>query len=306
MKTTPGTGRGLNLRQLEAFRALMTTGTVSQAADRLNVSQPAVSVLIANLERNVGFPLFERRRGRLVPTPEAGFLLEEVERAFASLDKIAHAIHEIRGMTTGFLRVASLPGPAVRFLPRVIARFLDGRPQVNVSLHSRSSMKVREWVALGQIDLGLAEMPIDDPAIAWEPLIQRCVCVLPAGHPLAAKTTITPRDLADEPQISLYREHMTTRRLDAAFHAAGVVRRIRFEATMFASCCNFVREGAGIAFVDALTAEDFRGTGIEIRRFEPEICFDIALMRPANRPQSRLTQTFAAALKEAVADYLIA
>lgn len=298
-------GRGLNLRQLEAFRALMTTGTVSQAADRLNVSQPAVSVLIANLERNVGFPLFERRRGRLVPTPEAGFLLDEVERAFASLDKIAHAIHEIRGMTTGFLRIASLPGPAVRFLPRVIARFLDGRPQVNVSLHSRSSMKVREWVTLGQIDLGLAEMPIDNPAIAWEPLIQRCVCVLPEGHPLTAKETIAPKDLENEPLISLYRDHMTTRRLEAAFHEAGVIRRVRFEATTFATCCNFVREGAGIAFVDSLTAEDFRGQGVVARRFEPAVRFEIALLRSANRPQSRLAQAFAGALKAAIADYLI-
>ncbi len=306
MTSKRSAGRGLNLRQLEAFRALMTTGTVSQAADRLNVSQPAVSVLIANLERNVGFSLFERRRGRLVPAPEAGFLLEEVERAFASLDKITHAIHEIRGMTTGFLRIACLPGAGIRLLPRVITRFLEGRPQVNVSLHSRSSVKVREWVALGQIDLGLAEMPIDDPAIAWEPLIQRCVCVLPEGHPLTAKETITPRDLKDEPLISLYREHMTTRRLDAAFHEAGVIRRVRFEATMFAACCNFVREGAGIAFVDALTAEDFRDEGVVTRRFEPEIRFDIALLRPANRPQSRLAQAFATALKEAVADYLIA
>ena len=303
--TSKRTGRGLNLRQLEAFRALMMTGTVSQAADRLNVSQPAVSVLIANLERNVGFSLFERRRGRLVPTPEAGFLLDEVERAFASLDKIAHAIHEIHGMTTGFLRVASLPGPAVRFLPRVITRFLDGRTQVNVSLHSRSSVKVREWVALGQIDLGLAEMPIENPAIAWEPLIQRCVCVLPEGHPLVAKSTITPRDLENEPLISLYRDHMTTQRLEAAFRDAGVVRRVRFEVTTFATCCNFVREGAGIAFVDALTAEDFRGQGVVARRFDPAIRFEIALLRSANRPQSRLAQAFSGALKDAISDYLI-
>ena len=93
----------MRYRQLEAFRAVMRAGSVTQAAEMLNVSQPAVSRLIACLEQDVGFPLFRRRRGRLQPTPEADFLLGEVERAIANLDHVAQIADDIRKRRTGHL-----------------------------------------------------------------------------------------------------------------------------------------------------------------------------------------------------------
>ena len=295
----------MNVRQLEAFQAVFTTGLVSTAADKLGVTQPAVSTLISNLEKDIGFPLFERIRARLIATPEAASLYDEVERVFASLDRVAHTVHEIRTMSAGHLRIASLPGYAIKLFPQILIPFLDGRPDVNVTLQSLPSLKVIDSVAMGLVDIGLAEMPIDNKAIEWEPLIQRCVCIMPAGHRLTKKEVITPADIKDEPLISLFGEHMVSRRLENAFEAAGLIRKTRIEVYLFSTCCNFVHGGAGVALVDPITADHYRDHNIAIRPFEPAINVDFALLFPANHPRSQLASEFAQALKNEVRKYLV-
>ena len=295
----------MNVRQLEAFRAVYSSGTVSRAAEQLCVSQPAVSTLISNLEKDIGFPLFERIRGRLIATSEASYLYNEVEGVFASLERVEHTVQEIRKMSSGHLRIACMPGATIQLLPKIITPFLSGKPDVNVILHTQSSPKVRDWIATGKADVGLAEMPIDNKAIKWEPLIQRCVCIMPAGHRLSRKKVLTPADIKDEQLISLYGNHMISRRLDSAFEDAGLIRNTHLEVHLFSTCCNFVHEGLGIALVDAISADHYRNHDIAIREFEPAIYFDMAILFPANHPRSQLTLEFAQALKNEVQKYLI-
>ena len=102
----------LNLRQLEAFRATMHAGTVVAAAGLLNVTQPAVSRLIAELEMRIGFALFERRGRRLVPTAEAQQLYREIERLHLGVERIAQVATDIRMQRAGALRLAVLPALA--------------------------------------------------------------------------------------------------------------------------------------------------------------------------------------------------
>lgn len=295
----------MNVRQLEAFQAVFTTGSVSRAADQLGVTQPAVSTLISNLEKDIGFPLFERVHGRLIATPEAETLYGEVESVFASLERVAHTVHDIRTMSAGHLRIASMPGTTIKFFPQLITPFVDGRPDLSLNLYTRSSTKVKDWVATGQVDLGLAEMPIDNKAIEWEPLIQRCVLIVPTGHRLTEKEVLTPSDIKDESMISLYGGHMVSRRLENAFEEAGLIRKSRLEVNMFSTCCNLVHEGAGVSLVDPMSADHYRDHNIVIRPFEPAIYFDIAILFPANRPRSQLASEFAQALKKGMRKYLV-
>ena len=295
----------MNVRQLEAFQAVYSSGTVSRAAEQLCVSQPAVSTLISNLEKDIGFPLFERIRGRLVATAEAAYLYSEAEGVFASLERVDHTVQEIRKMSSGHLRIASMPGATIKLLPQIITPFLKDKPDVNVILHTQSSPKVRDWIATGRADVGLAEMPIDDKSINWEPLIQRCVCIMPAGHRLTGKKVITPADIKHEQLISLYGSHMVSRRLDNAFQDAGLIRNTHLEVHLFSTCCNFVHEGLGVALVDAISADHYRDHDIAIRPFEPAINFDMAILFPANHPRSQLTSEFAQALKNGVQKYLV-
>ena len=250
-------------------------------------------------------PLFERIHGRLVAIPEATYLYGEVEGVFASLEMVVHTIHDIRKMSAGHLRISSMPGATIKLLPQIITPILDGKPDINVILHTQSSAKVREWVATGKVDVGLAEMPIDNKSIEWEPLIQRCVCIMPSGHRLTKKKVITPADIKHETLISLYSEHMVSRRLNNAFDDVGLIRHTQLEVHLFSTCCNFVHEGVGIALVDAISADHYRDHNIAIRPFEPAIYFDMAILFPANHPRSQLTTEFAHALRKGVRKYLI-
>ena len=118
--------RGLNPRQVEAFRAVVLTGGVGMAAKLINVTQPAVSRMIRDLQQQLGLTLFERRGTGLVPTSEALSLYAEVERAFVGLDRISQMATELRTRRAGFLRIAALPALANGFLPRFAGQFLMG------------------------------------------------------------------------------------------------------------------------------------------------------------------------------------
>lgn len=292
----------MKIRQIEAFRAVMLAESVTQAAEMLRISQPSMSRLIADLETNTGLALFARRKGRLHPTPEAMYLYDEVEKSFVGLEKISDVVRDIRNLKTGQLRIACLPGHALRFLPAVITDFLHDRPQVMVSLQPRSSPKVHEWLESQYFDLGLAE-PTDHPALNIELMAFRCVCILPKGHFLEDKDVITPKDLDGLPFISLNREHMTTHQLRNVFRAAGVKQNICVETRLFAPACAFVAEGIGVAIVDPIAAADFESWGIVARRFEPAISFEIGILYPTHRPHSLLVDEFVSVLKERIKPY---
>ncbi len=155
----------MKIRQLEAFKSVMTAGTVTAAADLMNISQPVVSRLIAQLESATGLKLFFRSKRRLRPTPEALSFFREVEKTFAGVEKLKQVADNIRNFSTGNLRIVCLPALALGFMPRVIDRFLDKHPKITVSLQTRSSQTVREWIAAQQFDLGLAAGATDIPGV---------------------------------------------------------------------------------------------------------------------------------------------
>ncbi len=294
----------MNLRQIEAFRTVMMEGSVTQAAAILGVTQPAVSALIANLEESMGFLLFNRHRGRFQPTGEAVAFLEDAERLVTSHNRAVRSARDIRDLKAGALRIAAMQAISMNFLPKLIANFVAERPAVKVSLQTRSSTQIREWISVQFFDIGIAEVPTENPAYEFEPLSFDCVCALPAGHPLANKEVITPKDLEHEQVIALNPEHSTHFHLKRAFEAEGLNWAPHIESFLFAPACRMAAEGAGIAIVDPFSASDFAHLGLVGRPFEPRIPYDLGLIFPALRPRTRLLNEFATDLKSALRDML--
>ena len=294
----------MNVRQLKAFKTVVDYSSITEAAEVFSITQPAMSNMIATLEADVGFALFERTHGRIRPTPEALSLYDEVEKAIAGFEKVIQSVGDIRGLRTGQLRIASMPGPSFGFLPRIVALFHKAYPDVLVSLQTRSSSQVKDWIESQLFHIGLAELPVDTSAINVEPLTMRCVCVLPENNPLRRKRIITPQDLQGDPFISLNADHMTYRRLKNAFEAAGVPWQPQVECQLFAPACALAAQGVGITVVDPFTAQDFAGRGIVTRPFEPSIMHDIGILYPASQPRSRVTAEFALILKGELARFL--
>ena len=194
----------LNLRLLEVFEAVMRCRTTISAAEDLGISQPAVSNAVKALEKQVGFPLFERTSRVLRPTEDAHLLLKEVEPVFAMLRSIAGEVRDLRAARAGRLRLSSTPPLGHAALPEALRRFLSERPGVTVRYDVRRLETVLQSVEAGAVDVGFALGLRDHRDLDVIPLSEgRMVCVMPEGHPLSQFETVTPRDLARHTFIGL-------------------------------------------------------------------------------------------------------
>jgi DNA-binding transcriptional LysR family regulator len=281
----------LSVRRLMAFQAVMVAGTATGAAQNVRLTQPAVSNLIGTLEDEIGFKLFERAKGRLVPTKEASYFYEYVCGVLNSLRNLDQVARDIRESNAGALRVAANPGMSLGFLPRVLARFQERYPDVKLILQTRSSPKVVELLGTQQFDIGFAETPINHPLIEVETMRLRCVCVVPENHSFSGRPSIGPRDLNDEALVSVHPEHITSARLAELCADVGASPRVRIETQLFWTACLFVSEGAGVAIVDPLTAMEFQGR-ISIVPFEPSVHVELGILFPSNRPKSLVAMKF--------------
>ena len=296
--------KNLNLRQLEAFRAVMIGKTITHAAELLFVSQPAVTRLINDLESGIGFALFERRKKRLYPTPEAQTLFREVERTFSGLDKINNAAREIREFRIGSLSIAALPALGLGYLPGVVSEFIKGRPDLSISFNIRSSQKVSELVATQRVDVGFTEATNFDAGVEAELLLTtRMVCILPTAHRLTANKKIIASDMDDEVFIGEGAWQLTSGDIDRYFSEQGVKRKVQINTQLHASVADFVLAGAGISIVDPITADRFSQLGVEIRPFTPSLEFKFYAIYPEGQPRSRLVVQFVDLLRERIEKY---
>ena len=297
--------RGLNPRQIEAFRALMLAGSVGSAANLLNVSQPAISRMIRDFQHQVGLALFERRGTRLVPTSEALSLYAEVERAFVGLEHIAKTATELRTRRAGFLRIAALPALANGFLPRFAGSFAAERPRLDLVLSGLVSHAVLNAVVQGQCDLGFAEATFEHAAVRAERMpTAPYVAVLPQGHRLAGKARLRPKDFEGENFVSLGPSTVSRFRADRLFSEHGVKRIQRIETPLSEIACALVASGVGVALCEPFTAHEYSTRGIVVRPFEPRVDFEFAVLYAATQRISAPAREFIDSFRAYVTDFL--
>jgi len=285
-------------RHIEVFRAVMTARGVTAAARLLCTSQPTVSRELAELERLLGFALFDRVRGRLQPTARALILLEEVQRSYHGLDHILTMASRLGAGGQAQLSIICMPSFSHAPLPAACRRFLAEHPEVSIAITPEESPLLEELLAEQRHDLGLTEHNNPPPGTRLEPLLVADeVCVLPAGHPLLVKPALVPSDFQGERFISLAAADPYRIQLDEVFRNHGVARVLAMETHSAVSVCSLVREGLGIAVVNPLTALAFAGLGLELRRFAVSIPFRVSVVRPEYRPSTPLADQFVAALR---------
>nr|WP_320142128.1 LysR substrate-binding domain-containing protein [uncultured Cohaesibacter sp.] len=282
----------IQLRQLEAFRAVATTGTVTSAAKMLNVSQPAVSRLIASLTQRVGFEIFMRDGGRLVPTQEARFLLGEVDRVLAGLGNIEKLVEEIHDLQVGHLRITCLPGFATTHLPRVVADFVKERPGVTMAIEPDRPEHILDWIISHQYDVGISSHHEPHPALEIIPIMMRSVCILPQGHRLKDKDHITPQDLDNEPFIHTRRGSDYFNLVNAAFEASGARLNPLIESRQFGLACRIVAGGVGVSVVSIIDALEYEKDGLIIKPFKPVVPHRLSILFPTHTPRSVITMEF--------------
>ena len=282
----------MDVKLLEAFRAVVDHRSMTAAAGAMGVTQPAVSTQIARLEETVGFSLFERANGRLKPTAEGILFYAEASRVLGEVDRLQAATAQIREGQSGRLAVASHPSAAISLLPNLVAQFLAERPGVSVRLISRHSDVVSQLLPTESFDIGIAELPIDESQIEVLRYAMRCVAILPPRHPLASRKVLTPELLGPHPMVMPARSHQVPNRIRGVFSATGVSINAVVEAEFFASLCGLVAAGAGWSIVDPLSARSFEHLGLVTRPFEPAVTYEIGAFHRRDREPSVLATAF--------------
>ncbi|TDF59467.1 LysR substrate-binding domain-containing protein [Cupriavidus sp. L7L] len=260
--------RKLGFRHIETVHAIVLTGSVTGAAARLHLTQPAISNILRDAEERLGFVLFERRGGRLLPTPSADQLFEEIERSFIGLDSINACCERIQRNQLRHLSVACTPAFAAAVFPTLAAAYMQRCADVFLSVHSRDAHHVAALISSRKADIGFAlEVPpvpgVESAVIAELPLL----CYLPPGHPLARQDEVTPEQLLGEPMISLSSIEGIEELVGAAFGDCGATPVSVAECPAAIAACGMVAGGIGFTLFDCLPAQIYDPARLSVRRF---------------------------------------
>ena len=287
----------MRLRHIEVFHAVMLTGSVSGAARLMNVTQPAVSRLLQHAELQLGFPLFQREKGRLAATSEALTLYPHIERLFAQLDDVQRLAATLKaGRQHGELRVLTVLALSYELLPRAIAAFRREHPDVRITMQSLHSPQIMSALLLQEADLGLVFSPVVHPALVAEPLAQaRMVCVVPQAlmeQPWRTRHALTLADLVDRPIAGLDMQDPVGRSLGQACREAGVGLDYRLTVQTYHAALALAHHGLGIALVDSCTALSADPQRVTVLALEPPIAVPVNCLRSAARPDSVAARAF--------------
>ena len=294
-----------SIRQLQAFNSVASLGSVTGAAAQLDISQPAVSRLLSSFSNSVGFTLFTRHHGRLEPTPEARYLLTEVQQVLEGLQRLETLKRDIPERTAGHLRIACLPGFATSHLPQVLSRFLDKKPGVTITLEPDRPERIMEWIIGEQYDCGITDGRPRHPATESNSYQIRTVCIFPKGHPLGQKTEIWPEDITSEKVIHTRRDGAFFSVLEQVFSSRGVKLPTWIETRQFTAACTLVSQGAGVSVVSELDAVQFLDKNVEMRPFRPIVPHTLSVVRPITTSPSIITLEFIEAFVASILPYVI-
>lgn len=294
----------MNLRQLEIFRAVMQTGTTSGAAHILGISQPAVSNMIRHMEAQSGIKLFNRYKGRLWPTEEAGILNNDVESIFVMYRSVRQKVQDLREARVGSIKIVSVPSLAQSVLATALRSFLADRPDVSVSLDLERMEGVIRRVDHNLADVGMTLAYSGYPSVEAKPMHLGCmVCIMPADHPLTACDVVRAADIRKHAFITMERGTPLGNIVANAFAAAGEEFSWVVETRYSNMAFSLVEKGLGVALVDEYYARAQANERVVIRPFVPTIPLTAYVLFSRLRPLPNLAKVFIHEIEDAFLDY---
>ncbi len=288
-------------REIEAFRAVMLTGTTTAAAAMLHTTQPSVSRLLAQMQSGVDLKLFDMDKGRLRPTPEAQRLFETVQSHFQGLARIGQEVDLLRRSGTGLLRLGCTPALGLGLMPGVVARFIGLHPEVHVDLQTVGSYQLGEGLLHGRFDLVLATGRLDHPQFDIRVMHRaRAVCVMHPRHPLASRQRLHASQLAGERLLTLNTDDELSIALGQVLRDAGVEPAATLQTTYSGTICSLAAEGAGIGIVNPFAARVF-AHALRVVPLVPACLVEVRMARASHLANSGMADEFAGLVSEGLA-----
>ena len=292
----------MNLRQLEAFRATIESGSITGAAKVLHISQPSVSRLIADLERSVGFSLFRRVGRGLVATVEARRFYQAIESMFIGIDRLTELADTIRTTAGGVVSLSVIPAFSHIVMPEAVRDLYHGRPEVRIMVYTRNTPAIVDAVRMQQFDLGIVgrSPPYEGVEVLFQTSVPY-VCLMPESHHLVRGTgRLDLEELSGTETFVTFGGAYPDEMLDIEHSLSARLRQnSRLSAANMPVAASLVRETGALAIVDPYTALIARKLGgVVSRPIEQNLRYNIAIV-------TRGLDTLSLAAKE-LADVLIA
>lgn len=237
----------MSLNKYEVFSLIVTLGSMSKAAEALNLSHSAVSHTISSLEYELGFPLFTRSRTGITITSNGEHLLQYIREILQSNERLKKAVADINGLEIGTIRIGSFTSVSNQWLPGILSQFSRYHPSINVELSDGDYDEVENWIETGRVDFGFVALPTLK-TFEFLPLKKdRLQCILPPEHPLTQKATISLADIEKELFIMpKWGSHSDVERLMQENNAK---LKIKYEISEGRAIISMVSKGLGISIL---------------------------------------------------------
>lgn len=287
------------IRHIEIFHAVMQTGTVKGAADILHITQPAASRLLQQAEQSIGVMLFQRVRGRLVPTVEAQRLFPEVEQLYAQLHAVRRSAANLGPGSETVLRLLCVPGLSLEALPRALGLWNRTHSRVRLTFRTLHSTQIADAIVRREAELGFALEPSNHPAAIDLPIGHgRVVCV---GLDLPDEP-VPLQALADHPVIDLDPSDPIGRHLHIAYDAHGVTPDARVTTSSYHAAIKMAAQGLGWAVVDSWSAlYATRLPGLKVQPLLPEVRTTAYALQSRDLPRSSAADALVEQMGQALA-----
>ena len=291
----------MNLKQMEVFKSVMQTGSVSAAAELLHVTPPAVSRMMKHLQLQLGVPLFERVGNRLVPTADAKRLQHEIERVYSGIEQVNQVAQSLKTGRGAQLNVSCSPSVAQHVGPVAVAHMLRTYPDLHMRIETRPVYDLVQQLTFNQCDLAISLVPVDHPSLQHRLLARvGLVVALPVDHALAAAKTLKLKDLASIALIRFPVETTQGATLHRLLGDCGVQVTSRVTVKVARDACALVAQGLGAAVIDALTASQLNHPNIALRPLQTTERYDLSALWSKEHPPTKLGLEFIAQVQTGI------
>ena len=267
-----------SLKSLIIFKAVVENGTATRAAKVLGITQSGVSRSLAQLEKSLGMRLFIRQKNRLIVTPEAQELYDEIFRLVSNFDELRHSVMALREFGASRVGISVIPGLAFGFIPALVGRMLRANPRLAICLDIMSSHDVVNSVQAGMFDIGFVTLPVDSGQLVIDKLFEtEAICLLPKNHPLSGNDVIHLEQLAGNHLVVPNQPNIAADQLLRLISNNEIRIAGKTEANI-ASICGLVGNGVGISVVNPITAHDLTQRNMVTKPFVPTIHYSFGMI----------------------------
>lgn len=283
----------MRLRQIEIFHAIYSTGSITNAAKLLHVSQPSVSKVLAHAELQLGFALFSRVKGRLIPTEEAKMLFGEVDKIYQQIHSIKNTVSNIKSTGHGTIKLGFTPALGFEAIPKAIAEFHRDYPNVNFDLETLHNNAVMQALLERKCDFAVLFSPANQAGVESIELAEsELVIVYPKSAIEGEPKSLCLSQLTDYDLINIKDSGPLGTKVWSRFQEEDVELKYKINVQTYFIAARLVAQGAGFCVVDKHTAQGNLSENTALASFDPPMHFRLSVLHLENRPPSKLEMDF--------------